>query len=215
MVLLATQWSYGFSTKPIPCRTVTYNSYQSRAEQTNPYKALSNWTNNVLLPPSVITDCLNDGFMVHKISTIFPVRHMITKSSMSGCRYAPGTSAVDTSLRSLASIMRDMKNASSTTVGDAVCSLVYSPCCFLPSAHVRPLIRPHLFCLMRLIARSADSFCWCVRLVGSMAPKTFWSFSWVNSRSRASTASCPNMWMPFSTPICVKQVCTRCLYMWE
>ena len=86
----------------------------------------------------------------------FSFSNISLSPGISGWRNATGTSNVTTFLFSFASIIHVENNASKEMVGDATVSSSFKYClCRLTLAHVRPLICPDRFFLIKLTASNA------------------------------------------------------------
>ena len=139
-----------------------YNSYHNIADWTHPYSALSSCTYSNFWSFFITINYAMDWSISQKIFTSFPVIFRSTSSFFLKCRQAYFISVIVLPLTSIASIILVRKNASCETVGDAVSSFLYDPCCTFPLKTIFPFMTGFLgvcplliFYLIRLIMFSA------------------------------------------------------------
>ena len=132
---------------------------------------------------------------VNKVASI-PVRCKCIISSMSTCTNAPGMSHVTMSLVSLALIIQYRNIYSVTAVGDMVYSFVLYNFCFLPSAHLRPMIFPHHFCFRNIRYSRAFFFSSLVKMFVFYGCPTSWYCIFLISCRNYLNPSSPNIRKP-------------------
>jgi len=123
---------------------------------------------------------------------------------MSTSKYAPGTSAVATSLSSHESMSKDRNSASIDTVGDVVSSLGYRPLCVCPSATLLPFKLQSLFSFTTVIVLRLSLFSSRVKLSAQSGSYTFLFFSWANSLNSTFPALFPCFFIPAEADVYVK-----------
>ena len=155
-----------------------------------------------VLPFSFVAYLEYDGSTFNSSSAISPSRRKWITSLISACMNTLGTSHVAISRPSFASIRHVMNNASTLIVGELVSSLLFHSRCFCPSAHPRPFMHPHLFCLRNMRYLRAAFFCAVVSCPANHPCMTFLYTNCSNSFFIASAPASPNCCRPLLADIC-------------